>query len=149
MADQIQAKARAENRVSKPTGSEDDLIEPEEGDEGEGEAGCVGVGQEHTGRWTKDEHQLFLKALEKYGKVREEVITYEVTLASLVKDCVMFLVMWFNVLDTAPLNELLVYSWGAVHICSGAPWLEPCAPWIYRPHVSVNHKFIFMVIAMM
>lgn len=30
----------------------------------------MGLGQEHTGRWTKEEHELFLRALEKYGKVQ-------------------------------------------------------------------------------
>ncbi len=33
----------------------------------------VGNGQEHTGRWTKLEHSLFLKALSKYGKEWKKV----------------------------------------------------------------------------
>jgi len=48
-------------------------IEGDDGDgEGDGEGDDEGVcqpGQEQTGRWTRKEHELFLDALKKYGKV--------------------------------------------------------------------------------
>lgn len=70
MADQIQAKARAEGRVSKSSAVNADDDIGDDGDDGDGEGGgFIAAGQEHTGRWTKEEHELFLKALEKYGKV--------------------------------------------------------------------------------
>jgi hypothetical protein len=40
----------------------------------------AGHAEEQTGRWTKEEHQLFLAALKKYGKVSE---MYEYEFSSL------------------------------------------------------------------
>jgi SHAQKYF class myb-like DNA-binding protein len=44
----------------------------DDGDD-EDEEGFIGTGQEHTGRWTKEEHELFLRALERYGKEWKKV----------------------------------------------------------------------------
>ena len=44
--------------------------EPQEDDDDDNEGGYVPTGDEQSGRWTKEEHELFLQALRKYGKVR-------------------------------------------------------------------------------
>lgn len=45
-----------------------------DGDGGDDEPGTVPSGHESTGRWTRPEHELFLQALKKYGKVSNFVI---------------------------------------------------------------------------
>ena len=42
--------------------------EDDDDDDGEGEPVCA-PGSEHTGRWTRAEHELFLDALRKFGRV--------------------------------------------------------------------------------
>jgi hypothetical protein len=42
----------------------------EDGDDGGEEDAHIAAGAESTGRWTRNEHELFLQALKKYGKVR-------------------------------------------------------------------------------
>ena len=46
--------------------------QPQSG-EAEEEEVYIPTGEEVTGRWTKEEHELFLQALKKYGKVRSPV----------------------------------------------------------------------------
>lgn len=62
MAEKVQAKARKE----KDDNDDDD---DEIGEDDNDPAVCQ-PGNEHTGRWTRKEHELFLDALKKYGKVR-------------------------------------------------------------------------------
>lgn len=92
MAEQIQERARAEAalaaRMGGSTGSEitgqgndeyydyggggGDNYDDDGGDndgDGEDESGQLATGNESTGRWTRAEHELFLQALKKYGKV--------------------------------------------------------------------------------
>lgn len=47
----------------------DNVGDDEIGDDGDDEGVCQ-PGQEQTGRWTRKEHELFLEALKKYGKVK-------------------------------------------------------------------------------
>ena len=44
----------------------DDL---DDGDGGDDDPAVCTPGSEHTGRWTRKEHELFLEALKKYGRV--------------------------------------------------------------------------------
>jgi hypothetical protein len=76
MADQIQERARAdrlsrqgENDYEEELDEDEEGGEGEEGDEDDGED-VIPQGSESTGRWTRQEHELFLQALKKYGKVR-------------------------------------------------------------------------------
>lgn len=57
LAEQVQMKARSEHEYL-PTNeeNEDDIV-------------VCAPGTEHTGRWTKQEHDLFLEGLKKYGRV--------------------------------------------------------------------------------
>lgn len=64
MAEQVQAKARAD---AKAKGIDD--YPDEEFDYAEYDGSLCQPGSEHTGRWTKLEHEMFLEALRKYGKV--------------------------------------------------------------------------------
>lgn len=66
MAEQVQAKARADMKAV--TGVEA-FVDDEEYDDEDAEGVCLN-GEEHTGRWTKDEHNMFLDGLKKFGKVR-------------------------------------------------------------------------------
>lgn len=65
MAEQFQERARA---VARQKGFDSPPIEDDEEDEDGDEEGG-GQQSESTGRWTKLEHELFLEALKKYGKV--------------------------------------------------------------------------------
>ena len=77
MAEQIQANARAYALANSDESDDGAGGGEEEGEEEEGTAGeaddedgvCL-PGHEQTGRWTRQEHDLFLEALKKYGKVR-------------------------------------------------------------------------------
>lgn len=96
MADQFQERARAEARLSntRSGGSDsgaqgvdeyydyaavgidggvdhyDDDGNDDEGDgDGEDDPALIAAGNESTGRWTRAEHELFLQALKKFGKV--------------------------------------------------------------------------------
>lgn len=51
----------------------DDVDGDGDGDGGDDDPGTVTTGNESTGRWTRPEHELFLQALKKYGKVRRAV----------------------------------------------------------------------------
>jgi hypothetical protein len=73
IAEKIQNQARAaKSKQHEFSGDDDGAInnnddEMEEDDDADDDAG--GHGAESTGRWTKQEHELFLEALKKYGKV--------------------------------------------------------------------------------
>ena len=45
-----------------------------EEDDDEFDPSICAPGSEHTGRWTRKEHELFLEALKKYGKVRQDIL---------------------------------------------------------------------------
>eukprot|EP01035_Chromulina_nebulosa_P031430 gene31430-41910_t len=63
LAENVQLKAKAETIHEigdSDLGSDDDV-------------GVITNGQEHTGRWTRQEHSLFLEALKKYGKEWKKV----------------------------------------------------------------------------
>ena len=47
----------------------DEVEEEEEDDDGEVDASVCVSNNEQTGRWTRKEHEVFLEALKKYGKV--------------------------------------------------------------------------------
>lgn len=64
IADKIQEQARAVKSVDPAALDENE----EDADDGEEETTIHGG--ESTGRWTKEEHELFLEALKRYGKVR-------------------------------------------------------------------------------
>ena len=64
LAEQVQAKARADMKAKGLNEFDDQNDEEEEYYEGV----CM-TGEEHTGRWTKEEHNLFLEGLKKFGKV--------------------------------------------------------------------------------
>ena len=64
LAEKVQAKARADMRAK----GIDDYVEDADDDEEDYEGVCM-TGEEHTGRWTKEEHNLFLEGLKKFGKV--------------------------------------------------------------------------------
>jgi len=69
MAEQMQIKARADalNAGVK------DVTEFDDEDGYEIDSNVCPLGTEHTGRWTKKEHELFLDALKKYGKEWKKV----------------------------------------------------------------------------
>lgn len=69
LATQFQERARAHSGGKAGSDLE------EEGDEGEeeGDQGLISQGHESTGRWTRQEHELFLEALKKYGKEWKKV----------------------------------------------------------------------------
>lgn len=97
MADQFQERARAEARLKGsgeeqavsytdygPNGDDynyeegsggggnggmDVYDDDEDGDGGDEDPSLIATGNESTGRWTRPEHELFLQALKKYGKV--------------------------------------------------------------------------------
>ena len=64
LAEQVQAKARAD---LKARGIDDFGVEINE--DIEDFEGVCATGEEHTGRWTKEEHNQFLEGLRKFGKV--------------------------------------------------------------------------------
>ena len=66
LAEQVQAKARADMRAK---GIDEFGDRYEQGEEENLDGVCTS-GEEHTGRWTKEEHELFLEGLKKFGKVR-------------------------------------------------------------------------------
>jgi hypothetical protein len=77
MADQIQAKARRE-QIHKTSGDGPDRgggddvdNDADDDDDGEVDPSICTPGTEQTGRWTRKEHELFLDALKKFGKVIE------------------------------------------------------------------------------
>ena len=47
----------------------DEVEDDEEDDDGEVDASVCVSNNEQTGRWTRKEHEVFLEALKKYGKV--------------------------------------------------------------------------------
>ncbi len=73
IAEKIQEQARAAAKSKQIVGEfsaddDEDMEDDEAEDDGDDEGG--GHGTESTGRWTKQEHELFLEALKKYGKVK-------------------------------------------------------------------------------
>jgi hypothetical protein len=71
MAEQFQERARAAARSKHSAGGESDddqNMNMNTGDDSDDEPATNAHG-ESTGRWTKQEHELFLEALKKYGKV--------------------------------------------------------------------------------
>ena len=50
-------------------GGFDHMGEDDGNDDGGEDEGVCAAGQEVTGRWTRKEHELFLEALKRYGKV--------------------------------------------------------------------------------
>lgn len=69
MAEQFQERARAfrlRNPASDQSEEENNFQGEDESDDDHESA----AHSESTGRWTKQEHELFLEALKKYGKVR-------------------------------------------------------------------------------
>lgn len=78
IASRIKEKASASKQSQQEQddmdvdGPEEDDEDGEEGDgeDNDGEGAGGGGGDQTTGRWTKKEHDLFLAALKKYGKVR-------------------------------------------------------------------------------
>eukprot|EP01038_Epipyxis_sp_PR26KG_P004993 gene4993-6978_t len=79
MAEQFQERARQDARKSVPSQSNipkqdefvDDFDDDDDGDnEGQGQ---IPTGNESTGRWTRAEHELFVKALKMYGKEWKKV----------------------------------------------------------------------------
>ena len=48
-------------------------VEEDDDDDDDGDTSVCPTGAEHTGRWTKKEHELFLEALKKYGKEWKKV----------------------------------------------------------------------------
>lgn len=69
MAEQFQEKARAAAKIGGGREIMLDEIDEEDDYEDADQELCL-QGSESTGRWTKQEHELFLEALKKYGKVR-------------------------------------------------------------------------------
>jgi SHAQKYF class myb-like DNA-binding protein len=70
LAVKFQNYSSADGKFPEEAG--DDGEDEEEGG-GTGEGGTVPHGAEHTGRWTKREHELFLEALKKHGKEWKKV----------------------------------------------------------------------------
>lgn len=64
LAEQVQANARAK-AASRGSALDIDHYSSEE----DVNSSMCTPGKEHIGRWTKQEHELFLEALKKYGKV--------------------------------------------------------------------------------
>ena len=77
MAQQVKANARTFNRFSGRQntaerfdyGNMDEIVDGDDDEDGADVDLCI-PGNEHTGRWTRKEHELFLDALKKHGKVR-------------------------------------------------------------------------------
>lgn len=67
MADQFQERARADKKHNSDYGDD------EEEDEDDNDHSLIPQGNESTGRWTRQEHELFLEALKKYGKEWKKV----------------------------------------------------------------------------
>ena len=60
---------------------EDDGDGDDDDSEGEvDETNNIAPGNEHTGRWTRGEHELFLEALRKFGRVYNNLYNYIVIL---------------------------------------------------------------------
>ena len=69
LADKVQAKAKAEAAAKGFNSDEDNL------DDDDDDVNTCTPGQEQTGRWTREEHSLFLDAIKKYGKVCSHLVT--------------------------------------------------------------------------
>ena len=82
MADAVQATARMASRnggvrsnsITSDVANSGWEMGEDDGGDGTGDADLCQPGSEHTGRWTRKEHELFLDALKKYGKVRIIII---------------------------------------------------------------------------
>lgn len=68
MAEQFQEKARAIRLKNSASDYSEDEVHFPVDEESEDDHGSAAQ-NESTGRWTKQEHELFLEALKKYGKV--------------------------------------------------------------------------------
>ena len=69
MSDYKSERYRSESASKKYVSDNSDEFDVE-GDEADDEIDDhIIPGTESTGRWTKEEHELFLEAIEKYGKV--------------------------------------------------------------------------------
>ena len=55
-------------------GFDDDDDDDGDGVDGDDDPALISTGNESTGRWTRPEHELFLQALKKYGKVKSLVL---------------------------------------------------------------------------
>ena len=83
MADAVQATARMASRnggvrsnsITSDVGAGSWDMGDDDGGDGTGDADLCQPGSEHTGRWTRKEHELFLDALKKYVKVRFRVLS--------------------------------------------------------------------------
>ena len=64
LAEKIHAKAKADMKAK----GMDEFYGSDDNDDEEIEGLCL-IGEEHTGRWTKEEHSQFLEGLRKFGKV--------------------------------------------------------------------------------
>lgn len=67
---QMAEKVKSAGGGGSGTGSYDMGDDGNEEDDDEFDPSICAPGSEHTGRWTRKEHELFLEALKKYGKVR-------------------------------------------------------------------------------
>lgn len=67
IAEQIHHKAKSEGKLNGNS------ITDDEDEDGLNDPSVCPPGKEHTGRWTRAEHELFLEALKKYGKEWKKV----------------------------------------------------------------------------